>query len=646
MNKQENNDKIRKLSYREQARDKIQIWYGSADNYIHALKEIMANATDEIINNFDSGTIYVELHDDNKTITVRDTGRGIRIDGNTDGTPNYELLYLIPFAGTKYNNENGLVEGNYTGSNGSGQTIANYTSTYFEVSSFYNGKRHNIKFENGGELTRDLIVEKSNEQSGTEVTFKLDSEVYTETEYTDEQVRDIIEKYAVSSSKITIEYKCKDIVETIHYDSVIDRFDELMNNTLTSSSHHGKNIAYVEDSGEKTEIEIVFATATETIQEAYLNLTYLSEGGTINSGILNGFKLYLNKYCRDNKLFPKNINSFSDDDIKESLSFVAVVLSNKVEFQNQTKFSTAKKLYFDIAKKRMQQALEIMEIEDTTGFKKIIDHLLLVQKDNTNNQKQKENLKKKLKEKVDNMVNKIDKFVDCRVHGEEAELYLAEGDSAHGSVVLARDGRFQASMPMGGKFLNVEKVNNIDAITSNDIVMNVIKVLGCGVDLGKKYKDVTEFDIKKLRYGKIICASDEDPDGAQIQCLVITMFNKLMPQIIHEGKLYIARTPLFEIKLKNDEMIYAHTDEERDSLIKEHDKNIVNIARVKGLGELEAEVMAETAMNPETRHLIQVTIDDVKKAQQSIDDWMGSDVTNRKEFISTNLNKYIQDALS
>ena len=119
-----------------------------------------------------------------------------------------------------------------------------------------------------------------------------------------------------------------------------------------------------------------------------------------------------------------------------------------------------------------------------------------------------------------------------------------------------------------------------------------------------------------------------------------------MPQIIHEGKLYIARTPLFEIKLKNDEMIYAHTDEERDSLIKEHGKNIVNIARVKGLGELEAEVMAETAMNPETRHLIQVTIDDVKKAQQSIDDWMGSDVTNRKEFISTNLNKYIQDALS
>ena len=638
-------DIIKTLDDRGKAREKISIWFGSADNYTHGIKEVVANSTDEIINHFEEGTVDVLLHDDKRTIEIKDSGRGIPMAGETDGVPNYVLLFLTLFAGTKYG-EGGYTDGNFTGSNGLGLTVVNYTSTMCEITSVREGKKYHIGFANGGEVVSPLTETTANkDEHGTTVKFRLDDEVYTNTEFIPEEVESIVKRYAIGSNKITINYKYGEKESSFHYDNLLDYYTDLVGDKNTSSVAFGEAVTF-DDGGEQTSISIALSTTTEAIQESYLNLTHLSSGGKINDGIVNAVKLYANKYCKQNKLFPKNVNSFSDSDVEESISFVAVMLSNKVEFENQTKLSTQKNLYREVAKKRTTQILEIMEIEDTTGFKKIIDHLLLVQKDNTNNQKQKENLKKKLKEKVDNMVNKIDKFVDCRVHGEEAELYLAEGDSAHGSVVLARDGRFQASMPMGGKFLNVEKVNNIDAITSNDVVMNVIKVLGCGVDLGKKYKDVTEFDIKKLRYGKIICASDEDPDGAQIQCLVITMFNKLMPQIIHEGKLYIARTPLFEIKLKNDEMIYAHTDEERDSLIKEHGKNIVNIARVKGLGELEAEVMAETAMNPETRHLIQVTIDDVKKAQQSIDDWMGSDVTNRKEFISTNLNKYIQDALS
>lgn len=638
-------DIIKTLDDRGKAREKISIWFGSADNYTHGIKEVVANSTDEIINHFEEGTVDVLLHDDKRTIEIKDSGRGIPMAGETDGVPNYVLLFLTLFAGTKYG-EGGYTDGNFTGSNGLGLTVVNYTSTMCEITSVREGKKYHIGFANGGEVVSPLTETTANkDEHGTTVKFRLDDEVYTNTEFIPEEVESIVKRYAIGSNKITINYKYGEKESSFHYDNLLDYYTDLVGDKNTSSVAFGEAVTF-DDGGEQTSISIALSTTTEAIQESYLNLTHLSSGGKINDGIVNAVKLYANKYCKQNKLFPKNVNSFSDSDVEESISFVAVMLSNKVEFENQTKLSTQKNLYREVAKKRTTQILEIMEIEDTTGFKKIIDHLLLVQKDNTNNQKQKENLKKKLKEKVDNMVNKIDKFVDCRVHGEEAELYLAEGDSAHGSVVLARDGRFQASMPMGGKFLNVEKVNNIDAITSNDIVMNVIKVLGCGVDLGKKYKDVTEFDIKKLRYGKIICASDEDPDGAQIQCLVITMFNKLMPQIIHEGKLYIARTPLFEIKLKNDVMIYAHTDEERDALIKEHGKNIVNISRVKGLGELEAEVMAETAMNPETRHLIQVTIDDVKKAQQSIDDWMGSDVTNRKEFISTNLNKYIQGALS
>ena len=639
------NEKIRTLGNREQAREKISIWFGSADNYIHGIKEVIANSTDEIINNFDSGVVSVTLYEDNETIEIIDTGRGIPIDGETDGTPNYELLFLTLFAGTKYGDGNGIMDGNYTGTNGCGLTVINYTSTLFEVTSAYKGKEYHIGFSNGGEVTHPLSVKNvSKDEHGTKIKFKLDKEVYTNTVYNPEEIEEIAKHYAVASNKVRIDYNDKDKSVEYHYDSLKDYYSDLIGSTGTSHVASGDMLLF-EDNSEKTSVGIVLSTTTEVFQESYLNLTHLSDGGKINEGVINGVKTYANKYCKQNKLFPKNVNSFSDSDIQESVSFVVAVISNKVEFQNQTKMSTSKALYREVAKKRAMQILEVMEIEDTTGFKKIIDHLLLVQKDNTNNQKQKEKLKKKLKEKVDNMINKIDKFVDCRIHGEEAELYLAEGDSAHGSVVLARDGRFQASLPMGGKFLNVEKVNSADAIINNEVIMNTVKVLGCGMDLGKKYKDVAEFDMSKLRYGKIIIASDEDPDGAQIQCLVITMFNKLTPQIIRDGRLYIAKTPLFEIKLKNDDMIYAHTDGERDKIIKEQGKNIVNISRVKGLGELEAEVMAETAMNPETRHLIQVQIGDVKKAQKSIDDWMGPDVTNRKEFISSNLNKYIESAM-
>ena len=637
-------DKIRRLDHREQSREKISIWYGSADNYEHGLKEVLANATDEIINNFDKGTINVELMEDMKTLVVQDSGRGIPMEGETDGTPNYELLFLILFAGTKYG-EGGEMDGSYTGTNGSGQTVLNYTSSLFEVTSVRNGKEYHIKFEDGGILSEPITERKTDKESGTTVKFRLDPEIYTETEFTNEQVKNIVKRYAVSSNKITINYKHKDEEVVYHYDHLEEYFDEVIGDTSTSSVRYGDSVMF-DDGGEKTSIELAIATTTEIVQESYLNINYLPNGGAINNGIVNGVKLYMNKFCRDNSLFPKGTRSFADSDIEESISFVAVMLSNNVEFSNQTKLDTQKKLYYEVAKKRVSQILEVMEIEDKKGFDAIVKHLLLVQKDNASNRKQKEKLKRELTKKVDNFSNSIDKFVDSRIHGEEAELYLAEGDSAHGSVVLARDGKFQASLPMGGKFLNVAKANTLEAIVKNEIIMNVIRVLGCGVELGKKHKDVAPFDITKLRYGKIIIASDEDADGKQITSLVITLFHKLMPEIIKQGKLFIAKTPLYEIKLKDDSVLYAYSDEERDNLIKDNKKNVVNVARSKGLGELDAEVMAETAMNPETRHLVQVTIGDSGVAKRTLEDWMGTSVDNRKEMISANLNEYIYEVIN
>ncbi|ADM73652.1 DNA topoisomerase II [Lactococcus phage 949] len=648
-------EKIRKLSNRDQAREKIAVWYGSADNYQHGLKELLANATDEIINNFEEGTITVKLSEDGSTVTVTDTGRGIPISGETDGIPNYELLFLTLFAGTKYG-DSGVTNGTYTGSNGVGTTVLNYTSVLFEVTSIIKGVKYHIKFTNGGEVTEDLTEEKTSDIDGTTVTFSLDPTVYTKTIFKDEDVREIAHRYAVSSNKITVDYIHGETELTYHYTDLKEYYSELTSAVNTSGIVFGDLVEYQDtitsnqhdvftSHEELTSLSIALSTSTTPTQESYLNLNYLPNGGKINEGIINGIKLYVNKYCRANNLFPKKVNSFSDSDITESFSFVAVMFSNNVEFANQTKFSTNKELYKEVAKRRVTQILEVTEIEDPKNFKDIINHLLLVQKENTVNAKHKEKLKKKLTEKVDTMSNRIDKLVDSRVHGEEAELYLAEGDSAHGSVVSARDSKFQASMPMGGKFLNVEKAMNIEDIVNNETIMNVIKALGCGIDLGKKQKDLPKFDITKLRYGKIICASDEDPDGAQIQCLIITLFYKLMPEIIHTGRLYLAQTPLFEIKLKDDSVLYAYTDEGRDEILKEQGSKVVQYTRAKGLGELDAHIMAETAMNPETRHLTRVTIEEAKHAEQAIVDWMGTNVDNRKLFISRNLNKFTKEGL-
>lgn len=641
-----NREEIQHLDQREQARDKLSIWFGGRENYLHGLREVMANATDEIINNFDEGVISVELLEDQRTIIIEDTGRGIGMTGDTNGTPNYELLFKILFAGTKYNSKGS--EGTFTGLNGLGNTVLNYTSVLFDVTSRYGGQEHHIRFENGGDITQELtskdMPKAERDRHGTRIEFRLDPEMYTEVEYTSEEVKDIARRYSVSSPRITVKYKHGDESEEFHYESSKDYFDEMNEEDATSSTVHGRMIDFNID-GEQTSMELSLATATEPVHESYLNLTYLPSGGTINQGVINGTKLFMNKHCRDNKLFPKGVRSFSDIDVEESLSFLAVMFSSNADFEGQTKFLTNKELYFEVAKRRTQQLLEVAEIEDRENFDKIVKHLLIVQEDNTVNKKQKDRLKKAIEEGVNSLDNRVEKLKDSEVHGEEAELYLAEGDSAHGAISLARKNYYQASMPMGGKFLNVLKLKNINDITNNEIVMNVIRAIGAGVDLGGKQKDIPKFNIDNMRYGKIIIASDQDPDGMQIQNLIITLFYVLMPEIIKKGRLFIAQTPLYEVKTKGDDILYIYSESEYESLMDDGRDDIVSVDRAKGLGQLDSDVLRETALDEETRSLIEVKVGDVKKAEESLDNWMGNVVSYRKEYLSNNLHKYLETVL-
>ncbi|MEK5205206.1 toprim domain-containing protein [Bacillus sp. FSL R10-2789] len=629
-------DKIRALDDREKCRSKISIWYGSAENFMHGLKEIVANGTDEVINNFDEGSVTAELLDDMQTIKVTDTGRGIPIHGETDGVKNYELLFRTLFASTKYEDS----EQTTTGTNGVGATVLNYTSALFHIESYYNGYKHTLKFENGGELVQDLEKEKCGKDlHGTVITFKLDHEVYPVTTYTKEEVQDIVKRFAIGSSKVKVTFIHKEEETTYHYGSVEDYYGEIIGNTSTSPIITAAETLY-EDEGERTQIKLTMSTTAEPIQESYLNLTYLAEGGSFNDGIIAGVRLFANKYCKDNKLFPKNVTSFATSDIEASVSFVAVALSNKVEFQNQTKLSTNKKLYRKLAQKHAIQLLEIFKVENEAGLKKFVNHLLAVQKHNTQSLKAKQALKKKLTEKVDGIGNKVANLVDCKKHGPDAEVFIAEGHSALGSIVLARDPYTQAAFPLRGKILNCLKAD-YTTIFKNQIITDLIKVLGCGIQTDKKNKDLENFDIKKLRYGKVIIATDADPDGAQIACLIITMFYRLIPELINQGHIYIAQTPLYEVKLENDEMIYFFSEKEKDEKLPGIKGKYV-IARCKGLGELEPEVMAETAMDDETRNLIKVTVEDAKKMVESLETWMGIDSSGRRDYIAENLHHYVE----
>lgn len=621
-------DTIRSLDVREQCRLKLPIWYGSRDNYLHGFREVLANASDEITNNYDDGFIDVYLSDDKKMIKVFDSGRGIPITGETGGVKNYELLFLRLFSGTNYDNlENGKVT---TGTNGSGVTILNYTSTHFEVDSYTNYKKNTLIFKNGGELQTDRFNQPSDIEHGTCITFELDAEVYTNTVYDVDDVKGILNSLAGSNSKLTIYFTHDGTNVSYHYDSLEEYIEQ--NSTNIISPTHTFNSKRFTDDNEENTIECSWNVSTEPFQTTYLNYTYLKDNGTIYDGFIDGMK----------KVFTKASKSkFTNLDIEMSFGMVVSVLSTNVEYANQTKFSTSKQLYKKLVSDYIVSNMEIYKAENPQEFDKILKHLQSINSFNTKNENSIKNIKKKLSEKSDTFTNRVETLVDCRNHGEEAELYITEGKSALSAVVASRDATFQAAMPVRGKTLSVLKAS-ADQIFNNQIIIDIIKVLGCGCSFknGKK-KLLDDFNIDNLRYGKVIITVDRDSDGSSIACLLATTFYKLMPELLRQGKVYLAKTPLYEITTKQGELIYAFSDKERDDIVKAND--IAKIQRNKGLGEMTAEVMAETTMNPKTRVIEKIVINDEKDMAYYFEKWMGTDVSLRREHIEENLYKYMSD---
>lgn len=623
-------EKIKTLSEREQCRQKVAIWFGSNDNFIHPFKEILANSIDEIYNNFDSGTIDIQLDLNKEIITISDTGRGIPLAGMTDGIENYKLLLLKLFAGTNYDNkQNDKVT---TGTNGVGLTVTNYCSKYFRIRSYYGGFEHEITFTDGATNNYELISTPiDGNLHGTKICFMLDEEVFTNIKYNVEEIEDICNKLAgVLSSlntKITINFSCGEIMKTFTYNDFHEYFSS---NYISDGGTIIGNKSDLDDADMKS-IQCILANSSDKNKhDTFLNMTYLKEGGTIVRGLLTGIKDYLNKYFSDeDKRIKKKKDELTIQDVEGGVSFVCNVLANNPEYSNQTKLSTNKQVYVKLARKYIMNVLEVNKNEHNEVFKKFANYIWEIKKHNDKMSAAHDVFKKKLSNKNDVFANLVDGLVDCKVHGEGSELFIVEGQSALGSIVAARNPHNQAAIAIRGKILNCLKSNLTD-ILKNDTIVNIIKTLGCGIDAKKNKFD--NFDMSKLRYEKIILTCDADPDGEQITCLLMTLFYTLMPELLIQERIYIALTPLYEVyDSKTKTYHYAYTEEQKDEIIGKLDKYILH--RNKGLGEVDAEVMAKTGVNPDTRNILKVKYSTAEQVAEAFNVWLGNDASKRKDYI-------------
>lgn len=621
----ENNDKILSLDEKDKVRKKTAVFIGSVNNNTHLAKEAIANGIDEMYNNFESGILKVELFDDLETISVEDTGRGIPIHTKE----NRRLLFETTFAGTKLEAN----EKTTTGTNGCGMTVTQYTSEFFEVQSKYKGINHIVRYENCEEVS--YIEEKcSDDEHGTKVIFKLDKEIYPTISYTIDEVKDMTKRSVITTPNIKAIFVHKDIVEEYNYkslkDYLISTSSDIDSDILVSSNKR------VEEEGEVNIIQFVLASfKDEPIQESYLNMNYLPEKGTLHDGLMLAVRLFLDRHIKDKGMYNNKEKSISVKDVESVVGYVLSNLSTKVEYQNQTKFSTAKELYKKISREFVLEQLEYFNKENPHEIDRIANAVLINKRANERASASIDKIKKKLQANSSTINNKIEKFVDCAAK-TGGELFITEGDSAKGAIVLARDEEWQAAYPLRGKMKNILK-NGIEKLLDNAEIRDIILIMGCGVEV--KIKGVNMFDIDKCRWDKIIFATDADPDGAHIFCLGITFMYILCPSLLKDGRIYRLMTPLYEIRdKKTDEMHYAYTEYEKDEVI----KNIADyqISRVKGLGEANSKVM-EDCINMDNPNYIQVTWDDAEAIAKKMEQWMGEDIIARKEIIAERLYQYI-----
>lgn len=608
-----NTDKIQVLSDRQQARTKLPVFYGSRDNYLHGFREVVSNAIDEIINNFDKGNIDVQLK--NNVVSVMDSGRGLPIQNQDDEV----LLFEKMFAGTKYDETDNIT----TGTNGVGNTVLNYTSIFFKATVYTKNEILTIGYTDGGKNKQKSIQENTTPiKHGTRIEFELDPECYTQTIFEEEDLKDIIKHYAAITPQIEFSFNG----ERFYYDTIDNYLIDNIEKPLFKPYIFSKTIEL--DDGEKNTYNIVFTSNAEPLQETYLNNTHLIENGSIYNGFIKELTNSLNSLAIDKKLHKKTKkkdNDFTEEDIKKVISFVVDVQSNRVEFAAQTKFSTKKVRYNAQTKAVVKEMLNLFANAREKEFKELVKVLDTVHQRTTKANKVDEAIKETLKKKVDNINNKVEGLIDCRSH-KDSELYIVEGRSALGSVVQARNPENQAAFPLRGKALNAWDLSTSKALENKEMA-GLVKAIGAGAK--NTHNNKNEVDILKARYKKIIIATDADADGYSIASSLISFFKRFIPEIIENEMLYIVQTPLYLVSTETDEVYYIYSEGEKEKILNNIQEKY-NIVRFKGLGEISPKQMAEVGMG--SKRILKLIKDD-NEGEQTLENWFGKDSEIRKKMI-------------
>ena len=635
------NDSISQLKGADRVRKRPGVIFGSdgLDGCEHAVFEILSNAIDEAREGF--GDLITLTYYEDRSIEVADFGRGCPMDWNpNEKRYNWELVFCELYAGGKYKNADG---GDYEyslGLNGLGSCATQYASEYMDVTVWRDGNK--------------LTVEPADrKKTGTTIRWRPDKEVFTDIDIPDEYFDDVLHRQAVVNAGVTFRLRIErggrfDTKDYCYQNGIMDYVAEIAGEGALTAPEFISAERRGRDREDKPEYKVrlsaafCFSNKTQAI-EYYHNSSWLENGGAPDKAAKSAFTSAIDAYIKQLGKYQKNESPIKFQDVQDCLILVTNCFSTQTSYENQTKKAINNKFIQIAMTEFFKSQLEVYFIENKPEADRIAEQVLINKRSRETAERTRQGMKKKLSGSID-IANRVQKFVDCRSREpERREIYIVEGDSALGACKLSRDAEFQGIMPVRGKILNCLKADYV-RIFKSDVITDLIKVLGCGVEVKDKHtKELSSFDLANLRWSKVIICTDADVDGFQIRTLILTMLYRLVPTLIREGYVFIAESPLYEIESKG-KTYFAYSDREKAEIVDGLKGAKASISRSKGLGENDPDMMWMTTMNPETRRLIKVMPEDAARMAEVFDLLLGDNLEGRKNHIAEFGYKYLDMA--
>lgn len=646
------NESIEVLEGADRVRKRPAVIFGSdgLEGCQHAVFEILSNSIDEAREGHGKRIVTTRYEDG--SIEVQDFGRGVPVDFNEKQNRwNWELVFCELYAGGKYNTNAGENYEFSLGLNGLGACATQYSSEYMDVEVRRDGFKYTLHFEKGqnvGGLHKEPYAKKD---TGTTIRWKPDLEVFTDIAVPLEYYRDVLKRQAIVNPNLLFVLRTQngrgfDTEEFLYENGIADYVQEIAGeDALTgvqvwSGERRGRDR---EDKPEyKVKLNVAFCFSNRrNMLEYYHNSSWLEHGGSPEKAVRSAFVSQIDAYLKQNGRYLKNESKISFQDVQDCLVLVSSSLSTQTSYENQTKKAINNKFIQEAMTDFLRHHLEVYFLENKMEADKLSEQVLINKRSREKAETTRLNLKKTLSSGND-LVSRVQNFVDCRSKQvEERELFIVEGKSAMGACIQARNPDFQAIIPVRGKILNCLKAE-YDKIFKNEIITDLIKVLGCGVEVKTKAnKDLSLFDLTLLRWSKVIICTDADVDGFQIRTLILTMLYRLTPTLIEEGKVFIAETPLYEIGTKSD-TYFAYNEQEKADILAGLGDAKYTIQRSKGLGENDPDMMSLTTMNPATRRLIKVEPAEVEATAAMFDILLGDNLSGRKDYIADKGSLYLE----